>query len=152
MDVVDIVTLALSAINSLSVIIIGAQNIRREKKEKIKSKKKIWYKTEVISNDKINKHVKDIESVLNEDSDKLTTCQKLNSCMLDFFYSSINYIAFFNMKYCEQIKKEIMAAMDSVICAVVYSEKTMSSRDKEKALKIYRIKIMSLFYNLDLQM
>ncbi|MDE6201289.1 MAG: hypothetical protein K2M47_05375 [Clostridiales bacterium] len=152
MELIDIITLALSAINSLSVIVIGVQTARREKKEKIKSKKKIWYKTEVISNDKINKHVQAIEQVLNEESDKLTMCQKLNSCMLDFFYSSINYIAFFNMKYCEQIKKEIMAAMDSVICAVVYSENKMSDRDKEKALKIYRIKIMALFYNLDLQL
>lgn len=152
MGIVDIATLVLSVLNSIIVTALSIQSIRREKHEKINSKKKLWYQTEVISADKINSHIEALKTVLFNDSDKLGKCEKINSVMLDFFYSSVNYVVFLNAKSCEQIKRSIMSAIDDMLYAILYRDSELTERDKEKIIKVYRIKIMSLFYEFDIRL
>lgn len=152
MGIVDIITLVITFVNSLFVAVLSIQNIKREQQEKINSKKKIWYETEVISAEKINKHIKDLEIALMGETDKIKICEKINSVMLDFFYTSVNYVVFLNSKYCEQIKQNIMAAVDDIMYALVYNDEQITDKDKAKLLKMYRIKIMSLFYDFDIKL
>ena len=72
--------------------------------------------------------------------------------MLDFFYSSVNYVVFLNAKSCEQIKRSIMSAIDDMLYAILYRDSELTERDKEKIIKVYRIKIMSLFYEFDIRL
>ncbi len=151
MSVNEIITLVITLINSLFVGVLSIQEIRREKRTKLENKKQAWFSSEVISDKKIQEHISNMSEVVFSPLPKHEICQKMNDVMMDFFYSSINYVAFFNGKYCEKLKQKIMAAVDNAMYSILMANDNPSGKEKDKILKIYRMKIIYLFYEFDIQ-
>ena len=152
MELKDIITITITILNSLFVAYLSIQEIKREKMGRQESKKKWWYQSEVISEEKVNTHIDEIRNILFSGCSKYEICEKLNDAMLDFFYTSVNYVSFFDIKYCDNLKGKIMSAVDQAMYSILSSEDEPSKRELEKIIKIYRMKIIYLFYEFDMKM
>ncbi len=152
MDIVNIITLVISGISATSVFIMSFVEAKRSRMEKLENKQTTWYQAEVLSTTKSNEHFDDLFGVLkNSDLNKQQKCERLNEVMLDFFYKSINYIAFFDVDSCNELKQKIMMAIDDVIYSVLVSEEVLTEREAEKIFTVYRMRIMYLFYEFDMK-
>ena len=151
MDLNDIITLVVNILNSVFVAMLSLQEIKREKASKVTNKKKAWYQTEVISDKKLQEHLSKVSEILYKETSKVEMCQRMNEAMLDFFYTSINYVAFFDTRQCEALKKKLMAAVDAAMCDVLSSEGELTYKEKGKILNVYRINVMYLFYEFDMK-
>ncbi len=151
MDLNDIITLSVTILNSVFVAILSLQEVKREKSSKVANKKKAWYQSEVISDKKLQEHLSRMNEILYKEDSKIQMCEKMNDAMLDFFYTSINYVAFFDTKQCETIKKKLMTAVDSAMNDILSCEGTLTYKEKTKILNVYRINVMHLFYELDMK-
>ncbi len=150
MDVVNIITLVISGVSAASVFILSFVEAKRSKLEKFEKKQNAWYEAEVLSNEKMNEHFAELSNILKDTNlNKQQKCEKLNETMLDFFYKSINYIAFFDVDSCNALKQKIMMAIDDVMYAVLVEEEALSQREAEKVFTVYRMRIMHLFYEFD---
>lgn len=139
-----------SIINTIFVIVIGVYNIKSSKRDKVSHTKKMWFDTEVVSTSKIDEHLKKMQEILYSTSRLAEKCKRIDDAMLDFFYSSINYVHFIDADSCKKLKHDILLAVDELLLTVLYGGNTMSKREKEKVLKVYRIKFVYLFYELDM--
>ena len=151
METKDILTLTVTIINSLFVAILSIRSIKNDRIAKRENRKKSWYQSEVFSELKIKNHTDIMEKILLESSSKLEMCEKINDAVLDFFYTSINYVAFFDIKYCENLKWKILSAADEMMYSILDSEEMLTPKETDKILKIYRMKIIYLFYEFDMK-
>lgn len=152
MDVVNIITLIISGVSAASVFIMSFVEAQRSRREKLENKQTSWYQTEVLSPTKIDDHFGDLKTLLHDGSlSKQEKCERLNEAMLDFFYNSINYIAFFNVNDCNELKQKIMVAIDDVMYSVLVADEPLSLREGDKILTVYRMRIMHLFYEFDMK-
>lgn len=152
MDAANIITLILSGISATSVFIMSFVEAQRSRRNKQESKQSNWYQAEVLSPAKIDDHFNDLYDILNNNTfSKQEKCEQLNDAMLEFFYNSINYIAFFNVDKCNELKQQIMIAIDDIMYAILISDENLSPRTSEKILSVYRMRIMHLFYKFDLK-
>lgn len=151
MDLNDIITLSVTILNSVFVAILSLQEIKREKSSKLANKKKSWYQTEVVSDKKLQEHLGRMNEILYKEESKVQMCEKMNDAMLDFFYTSINYVAFFDTKQCENIKKKLMMAVDAAMNDILACDGTLTYKEKTKILNVYRIHVMHIFYELDMK-
>lgn len=153
MDILkDVITPIITILNAFFVAFLSIREIRREKIGKLEGKKKSWYQSEVISDAKIRRHIDDMRDILMSGSPKYETCEKINDAMLDFFYTSVNYVAFFDIKYCESLKSRIMEAADQAMYSILTDDDELTRREADKILKVYRMKIIYLFYEFDMKM
>ena len=151
MDLVNIITLVISGVSAASVFIMSSIEARRSKLEKLEKKQTTWYQAEVLSPAKTNEHFADLARILEQSNlTKQQKCEDLNEAMLNFFYNSINYIAFFDVDSCNELKQKIMVAIDEVMYSVLVTEDEFTHRDAEKTLTVYRMRIMHLFYEFDM--
>lgn len=137
-------------ISALGVFAVARAQSKQAEAEKQNQKKNIWHK-EMLSTQKIETHVKEIETVLYDqaltDQEK---CNALNTKMLDFFYNVVNYVSFFDLVQYEKLKTEIMIAMDNVMFTLILREGELTPADVEKALDVYRMKLTYHFYKIDI--
>ncbi len=152
MDAVNIITLVISGISATSVFIMSFVEAQRARREKLESKQTSWYQSEVLSPAKIDDHFSDLRAILQDGTlNKQEKCERLNDAMLDFFYNSINYIAFFNVEDCNELKQKIMIAIDDAMYSVLVADENPPPRVGEKILTVYRMRIMHLFYEFDMK-
>ncbi|MBQ8320159.1 MAG: hypothetical protein IJX81_04695 [Clostridia bacterium] len=152
MDAVNVITLVISGISAASVFIMSFVEAQRSRREKLENKQTSWYQSEVLSPTKTNDHFNDLKAILQDgNSSKQEKCERLNEAMLDFFYNSINYIAFFNVNDCNGLKQKIMVAIDDVMYSVLVADEKLPPREGEKILTVYRMRIMHLFYEFDMK-
>lgn len=149
--VIGLFTALVSLASVVSVILLQVQQARLDRQTKHSEKKNSWYRTEVLSANKLENHVEALRKVLNDDAlTKEQTCTKINDTMLDFFYKSVNYIAFFDLKHYNELKQKIMAATDNIMYSVLI-EDSLTEEKTEKILEIYRMKLTYLFYEYDMK-
>lgn len=137
-------------ISALGVFAVARAQSKQAEAEKQNQKKNTWHK-EMLSTEKIETHVKEVEAVLRDETlNDQEKCTALNARMLDFFYNVVNYVSFFDLVQYETLKTGIMAAMDNVMFALVLREGPMTENDVEKALDVYRMKLTYHFYKIDI--
>lgn len=152
MDAANIITLVLSGISATSVFIMSFVEAQRSRRDKQENKQANWYQAEVLSPAKIDDHFNDLHDILNNGNlSKQEKCEQLNDAMLEFFYNSINYIAFFNVDKCNELKQQIMIAIDDIMYSILIADENLPPRTGEKILSVYRMRIMHLFYKFDLK-
>lgn len=151
-SITEILTVLISAVSAVSVIVMSVQQTKRARQEKQQDKKNSWYRSEVISAEKINEHIEvELTAILNnENLSKFQMCTELNEAMLSFFYRSVNYIAFFNLKKYNALKLKIMAEIDNIMYSVLIEEGALTPDKADKILEIYRMKLIYLFYDYEM--
>jgi high-affinity Fe2+/Pb2+ permease len=149
--VIGLFTALVSLASVVSVILLQVQQARLDRQTKHGEKKNSWYRNEVLSANKLENHVESLRTVLtNPDLTKEQMCTKINDTMLDFFYKSVNYIAFFDLRHYNELKQKIMAATDNIMYSVLI-EDVLTEEKTEKILEIYRMKLTYLFYEYDMK-
>ena len=149
--VIGLFTALVSLASVVSVILLQVQQARLDRQAKHGEKKNSWYRNEVLSANKLENHVESLRSILNNpDLSKEQICNKINDTMLDFFYKSVNYIAFFDLRHYNELKQKIMAATDNIMYSVLI-EDALTEEKTEKILEIYRMKLTYLFYEYDMK-
>ena len=151
-SITEILTVLISAVSAVSVIVMSVQQTKRARQEKQQDKKNSWYRSEVISAEKINEHIEvELTAILNnENLSKFQMCTELNDAMLSFFYRSVNYMAFFNLKKYNALKLKIMAEIDNIMYSVLIEEGALTPDKADKILEIYRMKLIYLFYDYEM--
>lgn len=156
MDAGDIISLVLGILNTSCVLGLSINSISRDKQIKKANKKKAWYNSEVISEKKIQDHLQKLEKALtiddsiSETDDTMKMVIEVNNCMLDFFYCSLDYIRFIDVDACKKIKRDVMAAIDEILLRIAFSSKELTTFDKNRMIKIYRVKLIQSFYEIDM--
>ena len=100
--------------------------------------------------DKIDLHLEELVKALQSKGTIAEICEKIDQCMLNFFYNCVNYIYFINPDSCQKIKEGVLKAMDEVLFSVVSEDGELSVREIEKLSKMYKVKIAALLYELDM--
>lgn len=146
-------TVIISAVSAVSIVWMSRQQAKQTKLERRQAKQNSWYRSEVISETKLRNHIDvDIRKIItNKDLNKKEICTAINSAMLNFFYRSVNYMAFFNLKHYNTLKQKIMAETDNLIYNVLIENGALSDEKAEKALEIYRMKLIYLFYDYEMK-
>lgn len=150
--IINALTVLISAVSAISVVVISVQQSKWARQERQQNKKNTWYHSEVISEDKIKRHI-DVEmrEILEDETlSKAEICEKLNEAMLDFFYRTVNYTAFFDLKPYNELKQKMMEAVDNMMYSVLMEDTPLDPNKADKFLEIYRMKIIYLFYEYDL--
>lgn len=151
-SIIDILAVLVSAVSAISVVVMSVQQTKRARQEKQQDKKNSWYRSEVISAEKMNEHIEvELSAILNNEKlSKFEMCTELNDAMLSFFYRSVNYMAFFNLKKYNSLKLKIMSEVDNIMYSVLIEEGALTPEKAEKILEIYRIKLIYLFYDYEM--
>lgn len=151
-SITDILAVLISAVSAVSVVVMSVQQTKRARQEKQQDKKNSWYRSEVISAEKMNEHIEvELSAILNNERlSKFEMCTELNDAMLSFFYRSVNYMAFFNLKKYNALKLKIMSEVDNIMYSVLIEENGLTPEKAEKILEIYRMKLIYLFYDYEM--
>lgn len=151
--IISSLTVLISTVSAVSVVWLSRQQSKQNRIERRQAKQNSWYRSEVISEDKLRKHI-DVEIkniITNNKLNKKEMCSEINKAMLNFFYRSVNYMAFFNLKHYNSLKQKIMAETDNLMYNVLIESGTLSEAKAEKALEIYRMKLIYLFYDYEMK-
>ena len=148
--VLEFCSTAAAVVSSLGVFAVARAQSKQAEAEKQNQKKNTWHK-EMLSTEKIEVHVTDVATVLQDNTLSCQgQCSALNKKMLDFFYNVVNYVSFFDINQYENLKGGIMAAMDNVMFSLALSTEPLSTEDVEKILDVYRMKLTYHFYQIDI--
>lgn len=151
-NIIDLFAVLISAVSAVSVVVMSVQQTKRTRQEKQQDKKNTWYRSEVISEEKMKEHIEvELSGILNNSKlSKFQMCTELNEAMLSFFYRSVNYMAFFNLKKYNALKLKIMAEIDNIMYSVLIEEGALTPDKADKILEIYRMKLIYLFYDYEM--
>lgn len=139
-----------AVISALGVFAVAKAQSKQAEAEKQNQKKNTWHK-EMLSTEKIEAHVKEVEAVLRDSTLSCQgQCSALNKKMLDFFYNVVNYVSFFDIVQYESLKTGIMSAMDNVMFSLALKEAELDPDEIEKILDVYRMKLTYHFYKIDI--
>ena len=151
--IISSLTVLVSTVSAVSVVLLSRQQSKQAKIDRRQAKQNSWYRSEVISENKLRNHI-DVEIrniILNDKLDKKQMCTEINTAMLSFFYRSVNYMAFFNLKHYNALKQKIMAETDNLMYNVLIESGKLSEQKADKALEIYRMKLIYLFYDYEMK-
>lgn len=157
-DIVELIinslTVIISAVSAISVVVLSVNQSKLSKKEKQQEKKDALYRTEVISDRKLNEHIEvELSGILkNNQLSKCDKCKKLNEAMLAFFYRSLNYMAFFNIEKYNELKLKIMSEIDNMMYSVLMYEDELSSEKADKILEVYKMKLIYYFHDYEMSL
>ena len=147
----SILTLLISFTNVAFLIFNAFYTARTTKRITALEGKKKWLGSEVISEDKISKHIEEVEKALCC-SDIEKACGEVEKAMFDFFYDSVNYIKIIDNEQYTKISQEIMLAIDDILVTLLDSEDKLEQRDIDRIGKIYRTKLLKLFYKMGMDL
>ncbi|MBR5773506.1 MAG: hypothetical protein IKY44_01515 [Clostridia bacterium] len=152
--IINSLTVLISAVSAISVVVLSVNQSKLARKEKQQQKKDALYRSEVISERKLNEHIDvELDGILkNNQFTKLDKCKKLNDAMLTFFYRSLNYMAFFNLAKYNELKLKIMAEIDNMMYSVLMYEEELPEEKAEKILEIYKMKLIYLFHDYEMSL
>lgn len=152
--IINSLTVLISAVSAISVVVLSVNQSKLAQKEKQQKKKDALYRSEVISERKLNEHIEqDLHGILNDNAlSKHEKCEKLNGAMLSFFYRALNYMAFFNLAKYNELKIKIMAEIDNIMYSVLIDEEQLSPEKAEKILEIYKMKLIYLFHDYEMSL
>lgn len=152
--IINSLTVLVSAVSAISVVVLSVNQSKLAQKEKQQKKKDALYRSEVISDRKLNEHIEhDLQGILNDNTlSKQEKCEKLNDAMLSFFYRALNYMAFFNLAKYNELKIKIMAEIDNIMYSVLIDDEHLSHEKAEKILEIYKMKLIYLFHDYEMSL
>lgn len=150
-SVIGILTVLISVVSVVSVIIMQIRQTNYEREAKRNEKKNSWYRSEVLSRERLGQHIDTLRGVLAEgEISKQEMCVKINDAVLDFFYQSVNYVAFFDLKHYNTLKQKVMSASDNIMHSILIEDKITRKRSEE-IIEIYRMNLMYLFYEYEMK-
>lgn len=146
-------TVVISAVSAVSIVWMSRTQAKQNKIERRQARQNSWFRSQVISDEKLRNHINiEIKNIITNDKlNKKEMCTAINTAMLNFFYTTINYMAFFNIKEYNKLKHKIMAETDNLMYNVLIENGKLSSEKADKALEIYRMKLIYLFYDYEMK-
>ena len=150
-SVIGILTVLISVVSVVSVIIMQIRQTNYEREAKRNEKKNSWYRSEVLSRERLSQHIESLRAVVFEkEISKQEMCVKINDAVLDFFYQSVNYVAFFDLRHYNTLKQKVMSASDNIMHSILIEDK-ISNKRAEEIIEIYRMNLMYLFYEYEMK-
>lgn len=150
-SVIGILTVLISVVSVVSVIVMQMRQTRYEQQAKRNEKKNSWYRSEVLSRERLDQHIDNLRNILFDKTlTKQEICVGINEAMLDFFYQSVNYVAFFDLKHYNTLKQKVMSASDNIMHSVLV-EDDISDKRADEIIEIYRMNLMYLFYEYEMK-
>lgn len=150
-SIIGILTVLISVVSVVSVIIMQIRQTNYEREAKRSEKKNSWYRSEVLSRERLGQHIEALRSILFDKSlTKQEICVGINDAVLDFFYQSVNYVAFFDLKHYNTLKQKVMSASDNIMHSILV-EDVISDKRADEIIEIYRMNLMYLFYEYEMK-
>lgn len=150
-SIIGILTVLISVVSVVSVIVMQMRQTRYEQRAKRNEKKNSWYRSEVLSRERLSQHIDNLRNILFDKTlTKQEMCVGINEAVLDFFYQSVNYVAFFDLKHYNTLKQKVMSASDNIMHSILV-EDTISDKRADEIIEIYRMNLMYLFYEYEMK-
>lgn len=150
-SIVGILTVLISIVSVVSVIVMQMRQTRYERENKRNEMKNSWFRAEVLSRERLDQHIDTLRQILFvPNASKEAVCVQINDAVLDFFYQSINYVAFFDLKHYNTLKQKVMSASDNIMHSVLMEEH-ISEKRADEIIEIYRMNLMYLFYEYEMK-
>ena len=150
-SIIGILTVLISVVSVVSVIVMQMRQTRYEQQAKRNEKKNSWYRSEVLSRERLSQHIDNLRNILFDKTlTKQEMCVGINEAVLDFFYQSVNYVAFFDLKHYNTLKQKVLSASDNIMHSILV-EDTISDKRADEIIEIYRMNLMYLFYEYEMK-
>ena len=150
-SIIGILTVLISVVSVVSVIVMQMRQTRYEQRAKRNEKKNSWYRSEVLSRERLSQHIDNLRNILFDKTlTKQEMCVGINEAVLDFFYQSVNYVAFLDLKHYNTLKQKVMSASDNIMHSILV-EDTISDKRADEIIEIYRMNLMYLFYEYEMK-
>ena len=150
-SIIGILTVLISVVSVVSVIVMQMRQTRYEQRAKRNEKKNSWYRSEVLSRERLSQHIDNLRNILFDKTlNKQEMCVGINEAVLDFFYQSVNYVAFFDLKHYNTLKQKVLSASDNIMHSILV-EDTISDKRADEIIEIYRMNLMYLFYEYEMK-
>ena len=150
-SIIGILTVLISVVSVVSVIVMQMRQTRYEQQAKRNEKKNSWYRSEVLSRERLSQHIDNLRNILFDKTlTKQEMCVVINEAVLDFFYQSVNYVAFFDLKHYNTLKQKVMSASDNIMHSILVEDVIFDKRADE-IIEIYRMNLMYLFYEYEMK-